>query len=610
MGSQGSMVEIPYLAEIVALFAGASTVIVISRRLHIPPVIGFLLTGMVMGPMGLGVVRDRHDVEVFAELGVVFLLFVVGLHVSLDRLKALARPLLLGGGTQAVLTVVVVLLTCMAFGVTPRLALFYGFVVLMSSTAIVLKLYAEANELDAPHGQLGTAILLFQDFLIVPLLLVVPVLAGTTDGTRGDALGRFFFGLLLVGVCFAVGRLIVGRLLEAVARSGVREVFVLAGLLSCLGGALLTQTLGLSLALGAFLAGILIADTDFHHQVVAETGPFRDAFNALFFMSIGMLLDLSVVVSSLLLVLGLALAVIALKAVTAYGAVVLLGYPHRVRAMAALGLAQIGEFSFVLVQRGGEVGLVPPDQYQVVVAVIVLTMMVAPILIRGAPALTRSRGAPGGSDGAIQPAEEDTLSDHIIIGGYGLNGRHLARVLSSTGCRYVVVDLDPRAVRRARSEGHQALFGDLTRPDIQSSAGVPRARVLVLGLSDPTAMEEAIRVGRDLAPDAFILARARQLTELAALRALGADAVVAEEFEASIEIVTHVLRKLHIPGNVIRAEARLLRAGEYEMLREPVPKTGVSEEIAQALAAGTTDTFRVLPGHYAVAQTLRTLELR
>ncbi|NNF28759.1 MAG: potassium transporter KefB, partial [Gemmatimonadetes bacterium] len=189
------MVEIPHLANIVALFAGASVVIVLSRRFHIPPVIGFLLSGMLMGPTGIGVVEDRHDVEVYAELGVVFLLFVVGLHVSLDRLKALARPLLVGGGAQAILTAGGAFAACLAFQLSPRLALFYGFVVLMSSTAIVLKLYAEANELEAPHGQLATAVLLFQDFLIVPLLLVVPVLAGTGDGTGGAAALRFLAGL-------------------------------------------------------------------------------------------------------------------------------------------------------------------------------------------------------------------------------------------------------------------------------------------------------------------------------------------------------------------------------------------------------------------------------
>ena len=600
------MVEIPHLAEIVALFAGASAVIVLSRRFHVPPVIGFLITGMLMGPTGIGVVEDRHDVEVYAELGVVFLLFVVGLHVSLDRLKALARPLLVGGGTQALLTVAGVFAAGMAFRLTPNLALFYGFVVLMSSTAIVLKLYAEANELEAPHGQLATAILLFQDFLIVPLLLIVPVLAGTGEGAGGAAAVRFLIGLGTVGACFAVGRLAIPKVLEAVARSGVREVFVLAGLLTCLGGALLTQSLGLSLALGAFLAGILIADTDFHHQVVAETGPFRDAFNALFFISIGMLLDLSVVVGSLPVVVGLAAVVIALKALTGYGAIALLGFPHRVRVLAGLGLAQIGEFSFVLVQTGADAGLVPDAHYQAVVAVIVLTMLAAPLLIRVAPRIVRARGA---GAGPAEP-ESDTLRDHIVIGGYGLNGSHLARVLSSTGCRYLVVDLDPMALQRARADGHRTMFGDLTRPDIQESAGVPLARVVVLGLSDPTAMEEAVRLGRALAPDAFILARVRQLDELSRLQELGADVVVAEEFETSIEIVTHVLRRLHVPGNVIRAEARLLRAGGYEMLREPVPKTGISEEIAQALAAGTTDTFRLLPGHHAVGESLASLRIR
>ncbi|NNF27969.1 MAG: potassium channel protein, partial [Gemmatimonadetes bacterium] len=202
------------------------------------------------------------------------------------------------------------------------------------------------------------------------------------------------------------------------------------------------------------------------------------------------------------------------------------------------------------------------------------------------------------------------LKDHIVVGGYGLNGSHLARVLSSTGVRYLVVDLNSRALRKARQEGHPVLFGDLARPEIQQSAGVARARALVLGLSDRTAMEEAVRLGRALAPEAFILARVRHMEELSTLRDLGADVVVAEEFEASIEIVTHVLRRLHVPGNVIRAEATLLRAGGYEMLRSPTAKTGISDEIAQALAAGTTDTFRLLPNHHAVGENLASLEIR
>ncbi|MDX1503261.1 MAG: cation:proton antiporter, partial [Thermoanaerobaculia bacterium] len=474
-------------------------------------------------------------------------------------------------------------------------------------TALVMTRSRARAPLAPPHGQVATGILLFQDFLIVPFLLLVPVLAGVAATTGREILWRFGGGLLVVAVVFGLGRLLLPPVLKLVVRTEIRELLVIGSLLACLGGALVTEALGFSLALGAFLAGILLSESEYHHQVVAETGPFRDVFNSVFFISVGMLVELDLAAARLPEVLGLSGAILVLKGAVVFLVAWLLGFPLRTRLLAALALSQIGELSLLLARGGHRDALLSDDAYQILLAVAVLTMLVTPAFIALGPRLVDR--LPGGGAGEPETGGGDDGRAGVVVAGFGLNGRNLARVLGAAGAPYRVVDADGRKVRMGRAAGEPMLFGDATRPEILRRAGVETAQVAVFALSDPRASLTAVRAARELNPSLFVIARTRRVADIEALRQAGADEVVAEEFETSLEIVTLVLRRLHVPGNVIRAQTRLLRADGYQMLRTPPPGE-LSEPLRRALAAGTTDSFQLAPEHAAVGSTLRGLDLR
>lgn len=596
-----------FLQQSVTILAAAVAVILVCARLRIPSVVGFLLTGILIGPSVLGLVGNRAQVELFAEIGVVFLLFSIGLEFSLERLRQIRRFFFLGGSLQGVLTLAGIVLLAVLAGFELRRGIFFGFLVVLSSTAVALKLYADRRELDAPQGKVLIGILLFQDFLIVPMIVLTPVLAGAVDAGPLAIAGRFLGSLLVVALVFAVARYGMPRLLHLLVRTGIREVLVLAALGACLGMALLTEALGFSLALGAFIAGIIISESEYSHQVVAEVVPFRDVFNSLFFISVGMLLDVPFALAHSLPVLVLAGTILTVKAGAAAGAVALVGFPARIMILVALGLAQVGEFSFVLLAVGREHGLIDRDLFQTFIAASILTLLAAPVLVGLAPRLAAwlSRGRT--AEAAAEPP--GGLRNHVVIVGFGVNGRNLAHVLKAAQIRYRVVELDAGLVRQGLRAGEPVVYGDATRREILEHAGVPTAGAVVFGISDLEAVRRAIPLARSLNPGLYILVRTRLVDETEDLLRRGADEVVAQELETSIEIFTRVLERYHVPRNVIRAETRLLRAEGYLMMRTPAD-TGLSAALIDALSAGTTDVFRLDGASAAAGKSLREIDLR
>jgi CPA2 family monovalent cation:H+ antiporter-2 len=388
-------------------------------------------------------------------------------------------------------------------------------------------------------------------------------------------------------------------------RARVREVFVLGALALCLAMAWLTQSLGLSAALGAFLAGVLVSESEYSHQVVADIGPFRDVFASVFFVSIGMLVDLPWAAGHLPALGGAAVAVVVLKATVAGAVVRLLGYPSRTALLTGLGLAQIGEFSFLLMTLGRTGGLLSEEAFQVLLGTAVLTLLATPGLVRLAPALgDRLRREPPAGPVAAGAA------GHVVVVGYGVNGSLLARVLEEASVPHVVVELAAEAARRARREGRQAIWGDATRREILERAGVRQAQVVVFAISDAQAVERSIRLARELNRGLEIVVRTRRVHEIERLRRAGADQVVAEEFETAIEIFTRVLARYHVPRHVVRAQTRALRGEGYRMLRAEGLHPEVSQAVLAALAAGTTDIFQVEGASPAAGRTLRDLALR
>ena len=604
------METVAFLSETLAVLGAAVVVVVVSAKLRVPSVVGFLLSGILIGPSGLGLVPEVEQVETFAEIGVVLLLFVIGLQLSPSEMKSVGRSFLVGGSLQWGLTTGVTMAILVGLGLPAANALFIGFVVSLSSTAVVLKEYQERRETAAPQGRVVLGVLLFQDLLIVPMIALTPVLAGSVEASAGALVVRFGGALLAVTLVFVIARLAIARAMHAVVRTGVRELFVLGALATCLAMAWFTAQLGLSLALGAFLAGLLLAQTEYSHQVTADVGPFRDLFASVFFVSIGMLVDVSFAVTRLPLLFGVTAVLVVGKAVLAVGALKLGGLALRIATISGIGLAQIGEFSFVIMDVGREHGLLRGDRFQILLAAAVMTVALTPLLVRVAPALARRIGSiePEGAS-AGEAGELLSLSSHVVVIGYGLNGQILARVLQETHIPFVVVELDPDTVRRARGEGVPVLFGDAVRQEILERAGVERAKVVVFAISDFDSVIRGLRTCREIAPGVEILVRTARFMEIEDVRAAGASHVVAEEFESAIEIFTGVLAAYHVPRNVIRSQTRVLRGEAYRMLRSASLGEG-SKAVLEALEAGTTDIYRVLEGGPGAGLTLRDLDLR
>jgi CPA2 family monovalent cation:H+ antiporter-2 len=568
-------VEIPILTDAVMIFGLSCAVIVASHRLKIPPIIGFLLTGVLAGPHGLGLVGDAHQVEIFAEVGVILLLFVIGMELSLEELQRLKKPVFVGGAAQVLLTIAVFELPFMVFGVGLGKAIFIGFLAALSSTAIVLKLLAEKAQLGAPHGRISLGMLIFQDVAVVPMMLLIPLLAGAAENPWLSLGGLAFKAALVGGVLLVAARKVIPRVLEAVIRTRSRELFLMTTLGLCFAIALLTSSVGLSLSLGAFLAGLIMSESEYSHSALEGVLPFRDVFTSIFFVSIGMLLDPAFVLTHLPQVLGLTGTILVVKAALAAVAGRLLGYPWHVAILGGLCLCQIGEFSFVLAGVGMGSKLLTPMEYQYFLAVAIMTMAVTPFLIAAVPAISERlvRIMPPGLKAATAREVEEDLHDHLIIAGFGLGGRHLARAAQAAGIRYVILEMNPDTVRRERAKGEPILYGDASQGAVLEHIGVVRARILAVVISDPAAIGRIVATARAHNPALHIVVRTRFVSEIEPLMQLGAEEVVAEEYETSVEMFIRVLSAYLVPKGDIERFVREIRAEGYGILRRPMLNT-------------------------------------
>ena len=574
------MLEDALLRELILTYALALVLIVALARLRIPPVVALIATGAIAGPGGIRIVRTQEDVQLLAEIGIVLLLFTVGLDFSLGDFRRVWRRVVGAGVLQIGVTAAVVVAVVVAATDRPLpLAVFAGLFVALSSTAIVVKELSGRNQLDAPHGRLVVGILLIQDLCVVALLLLVPILSGQTPLNAVPlAIGRALGAMAIV---FLVSRFALPLLLGTVARSGRREAFSLAVVVASVGTGWISSLLGTSMALGAFLGGLVLAESEFSHQAHAEIRPIRDLLASLFFVSLGMLLDGAFLLEHWPAIAAMTAFILLLKAGAAAAALRLVATPPRVAFAAALALSQVGEFSFVFGRSGVEAGLVSASDWQTLLAASIATMVVTPVVIGAAPGISRwlagDRGAP------LETGAIPQLSGHVVVLGFGIGGQLVGRALTELGVRYLVLELNASAVRTAREKGEPIFFGDATSPDALAAAGVERARAVVLVLSDPDASMLAVRTARTLSADVPIIARARYRKEADRLIAFGATMAVAEEFEASLEVLTQLLARLHVPDAAVDV---LL-----ERFRRPTPGNrpmGASrrlEELARTLAS-------------------------
>lgn len=589
--------EVAFLYEIVIIFLLSIFVTIICNRLKLPATVGFLLTGVLCGPSLLGIVKDHEAIDQVAEIGVAMLLFTIGMELSGDALNRLKRPVFLGGSLQIGLTVFAVTLVGLLYGTTWQQGVFWGCLVALSSSAIVLRILQEKGISATPTGRLSLAILVFQDIMVAPMLLCVPFLAGTLDITLEKAFFSVLWVVLSLGGVLLFAHFGLNRLMEAVMRTRTREILLLTTLGLCLGMALLTSALGLSLSLGAFLAGLLLARSQYSMSVISGILPYRDVFMSLFFISVGMMLNLDYFGHHFILIIAGTLIFVLLKTILTLPAVLVQGYPLRTAIITSLFLAQVGEFSFVLAAQGLSAGLFDMNSYQTFLAVSVLTMMLTPGLIAAAPRVANIICKKKPARPAIQEDEREeggSLEDHLVIIGFGISGKQLAQGAKKSGIPYTILEMNPQTVNAYRGK-EPISQGDATQPVVLEHLGVEKARVLAIIISDPAAVRAITIEARKMNPNLYIVARTRFVTEIPYLRKLGANDVISEEFESSIEVFSHVLAQYLVPRQDIDAFVSHFRETDYRTMRRMSTAVDSLDEVVGRLPDMGVQAMRVMP---------------
>jgi CPA2 family monovalent cation:H+ antiporter-2 len=602
------MLEEP-LSQILALLAGSLLVVTLVRRVRLPAILGYLLTGMALGPFALGLVADSSTTQLLAELGVTFLLFTLGLEFSFPRMIAMRREVFGLGAAQVVATTAVFACTAVAAGVPWLMAIVIGGAISMSSTAIIVHQLTDRAELNRTHGRLAFSMLLFQDLAFVPFLALASAL------TRGDSFSlastviSVLGGVIAVGVVLVMGRRLLRPLFHEIARSGLRELFTLAALFVVLSAAWVSHMAGLSLALGGFLSGMMLGETEYRHQIETVIRPFRDILLGMFFITVGMLLDVRLLIDEFAVVFSMLVSLVVLKAAAAALVTRLFvgSWFKSIRTGIVISIA--GEFGIALLTIVLQNGGLPTQIGQPLLVAIALSMMVSPFIIannkRVVRFLLREDGPPrtaiereNAATGALADRE------HVILCGFGRVGQNVGRVLESHGFEFIAIDLDPARVRAARQAGDSIIYGDSADDDLLLRAGLMKASAVVISFSDPNTAINILRAIRSARTDVPVLVRTADDAMLNELQAAGATEVVPETFEASLMLVSQTLMLLNVPVTKVVRTIGDIRNTRYAVLRnivtqdwehsiEPVPEQG------EALK-----TVVLPPGAWAVGRTL------
>ncbi len=562
------------LLDLTIIFVVAVAIVTVLHRIGAPTIAGFIFAGALIGPRSLGLISHTHHVEVLAEVGVILLMFEIGIELSLARIRRLWKPVLLGGTLQIVLTTTGVALIGIQFGFPLSAAVFFGFLIAVSSTAIVLRSLEHHGETDSLHGRLTLGILIFQDLCVIPMIMAIPLLAGSSGSNLSIAwtTAKAVLVLLLVVVS---SRVVIPRVLRFVAGSRQRELFVLTVFLVCIGTAWLVSLVGISLALGAFLAGLVVSDSEYGHQALSEMIPLKEVLTSLFFISVGMLLDPGVLIQHLDQIGLLLLAVLGGKFLVVVLTGIILRLPLRFSILAGVSLAQVGEFFFVLLHAANGTSLLDPTVSAKLSAVAILSMFITPILIKFGPhvaagatrilTLTRLMGIRSVAEipGTTQP-----LQSHVIIAGWGITGRELASILKERQIPYVIADLNPDNVREALLRKEPVYFGDVTSADVLRHLGLATASELIVAVNDHKAGMWAVTAARKLGPDLHIIVRTRFVAEVPDLLAAGADQVIPAEMEAAVQLISRILKRRGVSDADILELAGRVRNAEHSS-KEP-----------------------------------------
>ncbi|PIE70897.1 MAG: potassium transporter KefB [Deltaproteobacteria bacterium] len=585
------------LIDMVTIFALSALVLLVCHRLKIPAIIGFLFTGVLCGPYGLGWVHAVHEVELAAEIGVILLLFTIGIEFSISELMSIKKIMLLGGTLQVALTGFAVTALAVAAGVSPAAALFTGFLISLSSTAIVMRQYQAQAQTGTPHGKAALGILIFQDLAIVPMMLVTPLLAGKPAAAGYPPMVTAMIIPALIGGAWVTARWIAPPLFYRIARTRSRELFLLTLTAMVFGISGLTYKAGLSLALGAFLAGLILSESDYSLQALGSILPFKDLFTSLFFVSIGMLLDMRILLDAPLVIAGSTLGILLIKAIVTTGVLRLMGASMKTACIAGIGLSQAGEFSFILSKAGSSAGLITPHAYQIFLATAILTMGATPYLMKLAPLIARKLPDTAQVPEDISlPLALPESGNHMIIIGFGISGRQLASAARVSNLPYTIIEMNPETVRQHKTAGEPIFYGDATREAVLIHAGIKSARVMVIVINDPAAIRRIVEVAKRVHPGIHLIVRTRFVKDVRDLSELGAEEVIPEELETSVEIFTRVLSRYLVPRNEIERLVNDIRSDHYSMLRTLSIEPGTVYDLSKRIPGMEVATLRIEPG--------------
>ncbi|MGL6071311.1 cation:proton antiporter domain-containing protein [Craterilacuibacter sp.] len=601
------------LAPIVLVLLCAVLAVTLCRSVKVPPMLGYLVVGFIAGPSVLALVPDGEETQFLGEIGIVFMMFSIGLEFSLPKLNAMRRLVFGIGLAQVVVTLLLIMGGVWAFSGNPLAGFAIGGALAMSSTAIVSKLLTERLELGQPHGQLAMGVLLFQDIAVVPLLILLPAFAGDLSSLWMDLALAGVKVVVVMALLFFFGQRLMRPWFHLVARQRSGELFMINVLLVTLGIAWLTELSGLSLALGAFVAGMLISETKYRFQVEEDIRPFRDILLGFFFITVGMKLELPVLYQRWDEVLVMLFLLLPLKLAVVFAIGRAFGQRSNESFKGALALAQGGEFGFVLLALASNLALVPLASVQAALAAIIISMLIAPFLIQHADAITRRFIR---NDWMLQSldlhqvfVQSMTKSEHVLICGYGRSGQALARLLEAEEVPFFALDLDPERVQEASAAGDPVVFGDAARKEVLGAAGIQRAKVVVITFADTHAAERIIEVVQALKPNLPVIVRTIDDSDIERLRAAGADEVVAEVMEGSLMLASQALMVMGVPVSRVLRRIRTVREARYGLFRGFF--RGVGDEVAGSDESlqQRLESVRLVSGAYAVGKRLGELDL-
>lgn len=613
------------MLELFLLLAATLVVLFISSRIYLPTIIGFFVTGILIGPSGLHLFT-YEQVSLVAEFGLILLMFTIGLEIPLKNLLEMRRIVLLAGGSQILLTAFFVWLILTACGIASGTALLLGLMAAASSTAIVLNIYQNNGQIDTRHGKLILAVLISQDIAVIPIMLLLPLLAGT-GGTVVSSLLTLGTDVVALVVVLGIALIVVPRILDVVAAQRKRELFIISVVTICIGVAWILSLVGVSMSLGAFLAGVAIAGSEYNHEVIGIIMPIRDLMTSIFFISVGMMLSLTFMWEHILIIFAIVVVLILGKMVIASAAGILAGSPPSAAVIGGISLAHIGEFSFVLGATGLSLGLLNDNMYQMFLAVAILSMTLAPFVVDAAPEVSRrmmsnplfwkySSPSSDGTEAEGAGTEHDVEHEYVIVVGFGPAGKYVVRALKRVGREYIILEMNPQTVAAEKAKGENIVYGDASLEPILRYAGINRAKTLVITIPDSATVRGVASTARRMNPWTTIITRTRYTRESPALFKIGVDEVIADEREAGLAMTRRVFTNENVPATDLDEYVRVVRTEIFAEREEAMAQKAEESRLHRLSAtlehAGKTEFIHmpVDPESEAAGKELSVLHLR